>query len=193
MIGHPYPTTRRRGFYTTGYDRTAASVGSNAAARRAAPAPQPAVLTTRTTAMSKTPTSTYIICAVRADTDDKAWTVTVEDRPEWTFREKNFGAITDKVRDLAHTHDGIDPAAVTVTRRRVSIGPIDVTDRLADLEDLRRRSQELDASITATTTELIGTLRGQAGLTTRDTGAVLSLTGARIHQIEKTATADGPE
>ncbi|MEE2062331.1 hypothetical protein [Rhodococcus artemisiae] len=129
--------------------------------------------------------SDYTISVVRADTDDKAWTVTVHDRPDWSFREKNFAAIDARVRDLACTHDGADPAAVTVTRTRVAVGDVDVTDRLADLDEQRRRAQKVTESVGATTLELIATLRRQAGLSTRDTGSVLGLTGGRISQLEQ--------
>lgn len=134
--------------------------------------------------------SDYTISVVRADTDDKAWTVTVQDRPEWSFREKSFAAVDARVRDLAHTRDGADPAAVTITRTRVAVGEVDVTDRLADLDELRRRAQEITESIGVTTIELITTLRRQAGLSTRETGSVVGLTGGRISQLEQAAQAE---
>lgn len=137
--------------------------------------------------------SDYTISVVRADTDDKAWTVTVQDRPDWSFREKNFAAIDDRVRDLAHTHDRVDPDAVTVTRTHVRIGDVDITEQLAGLDELRRRAQETSAQISATTVDLIGVLRTQAGLSTRDTGAVLGLTGGRINQLEQAIRAETTE
>ncbi|BDB63527.1 hypothetical protein [Rhodococcus sp. RDE2] len=137
--------------------------------------------------------SDYTISVVRADTDDKAWTVSIDDRPDWSFREKNFAAIDARVRDLAQTHDGADPAAVTITRTRVAVGDVEVTGRLADLDELRRRAQEITESIGATTLELIATLRRQAGLSTRDTGSVLGLTGSRITQLEQTKLDDRTE
>jgi len=69
----------------------------------------------------------YTVHITRAD--DRAWTVTVDQQPDWTFREKNFAAVDARLRELAHTHDGADPAAVTITRARVRVGDIDVTDR----------------------------------------------------------------
>lgn len=132
----------------------------------------------------------YTVHITRADADDRAWTVTVDQRPDWTFREKNFAAIDARLRELAHTHDGADPAAVIITRARVRVGDVDVTDRLADLDALRRRAQEITDAIGARTVELVTTLRGQAGLTTRDTGAVLGLTGSRINQLEHAAKTE---
>lgn len=126
----------------------------------------------------------YTVYITRADADDRAWTVAVDQRPDWTFREKSFAAVDARVRELAHTHDGADPAAVTFTRARVRVGDVDVTDQLADLDALRRRAQETAEAIGARTVDLVTTLRRQAGLTTRDTGSVLGLTGSRVNQLE---------
>ena len=130
----------------------------------------------------------YTVHITRADADDRAWTVEVPERPDWTFREKSFAAIDDRVRELAHAHDGADPAAVTLTRARVRVGDVDVTDQLADLDALRRCAQETAEAIGERTVDLVTTLRRQAGLTTRDTGSVLGLTGSRIHQLEHPKT-----
>lgn len=132
----------------------------------------------------------YTVHITRADADDKAWTVTVDQRPEWSFREKNFAAVDDRVRELARSLDGADPAAVTIIRARVCVGDVDVTDRLADLNALRRRAQEITDAVGERTVELVAALRGQAGLTTRDTGAVLGMTGSRINQLEHAAKTD---
>ncbi|MDV2477291.1 hypothetical protein F8M49_21515 [Rhodococcus zopfii] len=132
----------------------------------------------------------YTVHITRADADDRAWTVEVSERPDWTFREKSFTAVDARVRDLARTHDGADPAAVTITRARVRVGDVDVTDQLADLDALRRRAQETAKAIGARTVDLVATLRGQAGLTTRDTGSVLGLTGSRVNQLENAPKAE---
>lgn len=127
----------------------------------------------------------YRLTITRADADDKAWTVTVHDRPEWTFREKDFTAIDTRVRTLAHDRDGTDPENVTITRHLVRIGDVDVSGQLDHLDDLRRQAREITEHIDTATNEVIAALRKSAGLSTRDTAAIIGLSHARISQRER--------
>lgn len=126
----------------------------------------------------------YALTISRADADDKAWTVVIDDRPDWGFREKNFAAIDTRVRQLAQQHDGIDADATEITYACVRIGEVEVTAQLAELDRLRRQAREVADRIDNLTDEVIAALRRDAGLSTRDTAAVLGLSHARISQRE---------
>lgn len=135
----------------------------------------------------------YRLTITRADADDKAWTVTVHDRPDWTFREKDFTAIDTRVRELAHDRDGTDPETVTITRHLVRIGDVEVTGQLDHLDDLRRQARDITEQIDVATDEVIAALRKSAGLSTRETAAIIGLSHARISQRERDAlkSSDG--
>lgn len=133
--------------------------------------------------------SEYTLTITRADVDDKAWTVSVQDRPDWTFREKDYAAIERRVRELAGEHDGHDPDAVTVTLASVSIGPVTVTEQMQRLEALRAESRALTVRLESAVDDLIHTLRTDAGLSTRDTAAIVGLSHARISQRERERNA----
>ncbi|UTM39701.1 hypothetical protein MX572_23575 (plasmid) [Rhodococcus pyridinivorans] len=126
----------------------------------------------------------YALTITRADADDKAWTVVIDGHPDWGFREKNFTAIDTRVRELAQQHDGIAPDRVALTYACVRIGDVEITAQLHHLNRLRHQAREVADQIDNITDDLIAALRREAGLSTRDTAAVLGLSHARISQRE---------
>lgn len=129
--------------------------------------------------------SNYVLGISRADADDGAWTVTVRGHPEWTFRERNFSSIDNRVYEIAKAQFGPDAKVGGIIYENVSIGGIDITGRLSRLRELRREIEKISAEIDTTTDDLILLLRRQVGLTTRDTATVVGLSHARIHQRER--------
>lgn len=135
--------------------------------------------------------SDYTVIIVRADADDRAWSVAVRERPGWHFREKEFSSIDARVRAIAQAEDGDDPSRVKIIYGEVRVGTVDITHSLQRLMRLRLQAQEVGERIDTTTDELIALLRQKASLTTRDTASIVGLSHTRVHQRERSDRAPG--
>lgn len=116
--------------------------------------------------------------------DDRAWIVQFRDPDIATFG-RTLAAAKRYARSALAVHLEIDDLAAAGIEVIDDVQlPTSLKATVADLADQRSRAEALRGEVAATTRRAAAELRG-LGLSTRDVGEILGISGARVAQIDR--------
>jgi predicted RNase H-like HicB family nuclease len=118
--------------------------------------------------------------------DDRAWIVQFREPDVATFGRTLASAKRYARSALAVYLEVDDLAAAGIEVTDVVRLPADVTDEIVRLSDQRSKAEALRAEVAEGTRHAAAELR-RLGLSTRDVGEILGISGARVAQIEREA------
>jgi predicted RNase H-like HicB family nuclease len=118
--------------------------------------------------------------------DDRAWIVQFREPDVATFGRTLASAKRYARSALAVYLEVDDLAAARIEVTDVVRLPADVTDEIVRLSDQRSKAEALRAEVAEGTRHAAAELR-RLGLSTRDVGEILGISGARVAQIEREA------
>jgi predicted RNase H-like HicB family nuclease len=118
--------------------------------------------------------------------DDRAWIVQFREPDVATFGRTLASAKRYARSALAVYLEVDDLAAARIEVTDVVRLPADVTDEIVRLSDQRSKAEALRADVAEGTRHAAAELR-RLGLSTRDVGEILGISGARVAQIEREA------